>query len=87
LITNLLVLPGLGSVMGGRKGSGYSQILLSMAGFLITLVELVKIAVAWVQEFQLPADPALYRWTLIGMGIFLGAWIWSLLRETQEPPE
>ena len=76
--------------MGGRKTAGYLQILLSIAGFLITLVELVKIAVAWVHEFQLPADPALYRWAIIGMGIFLAAWIWSLLTSLdllREAPE
>ncbi len=79
LITNLLVLPGLGSVMAGQKASGYLQMLLALVGSVITLVAVVKLAWAWVQEFQLPGDPALYRWTILGIGIFLVSWIWSLL--------
>jgi len=77
--------------MGGRKVAGYVQIILGLAGFLITLVALVKIAFAWVQDFQLPADASLYRSAIIGMAVFLGAWTWSLLtslallRESEKP--
>jgi hypothetical protein len=93
LISNLLVLPGLGSVMARRKVSGYSQMLLAIVGFFMTLVALAKIALAWVQDFQLPADPALYKLAIYGMAIFIVSWVWSLitslevLRESEKSPE
>ncbi len=77
--------------MGGKKTAGAAQIILGIAGFFITLLALIRIALAWVQDFQLPADLAIYRWAVIGMGVFLVSWVWSLLtslellRETQEP--
>lgn len=78
LVTNLLVLPGLGSVMAGRK-AGYLQMVLALAGFIVTLIALVRIVLAWAQEFILPNDPALYRSAIIGIAVFLLSWAWSLL--------
>ena len=79
LVTNLLVMPGLGSVMARRKTAGYLQIVLSLAGFLITLGALIKFALFWVHDFEMPDDPALYRAAIIGIAIFIGAWLWSLV--------
>ena len=78
MVTNLLVLPGLGSVLAGRK-SGYVQIILAVAGFLVTLVALVKIVLVWVQDFQFPADGHLIGVAFIGLAVFLLAWTWSLV--------
>jgi hypothetical protein len=78
LVTNVLVLPGLGSVMAGHR-TGYLQITLALAGFFLTLGALIKIVMVWGQEFQLPEDPQLYRSAIIGMAAFLLAWVWSLL--------
>ena len=78
LVTNLLVLPGLGSAMARRK-SGYVQMLLALAGFAVTLNAFVRIAIEWAREFLLPDDPALYKSAILGIGVFLVAWTWSLL--------
>lgn len=78
LVTNLLVMPGLGSVMASHKTAGYLQMILALAGFVVTLIALVRIVLVWVQEFQLPNDPHLYYAAIAGIAIFLVAWIWSL---------
>jgi len=78
LVTNLLVLPGLGSVMAGFK-SGYVQMFLALAGFLVTLVALIQIVLAWAREFLLPDNPRLYESAIGGMAVFLLGWVWSLL--------
>jgi len=78
LVTNLVVLPGLGSVMAGRK-SGYAQIVLALLGFIITLVALVRIVLLWVQDFQFPSGTHLVGAALIGLAVFVLAWGWSLL--------
>ena len=92
LVTNLLVLPGLGSIMGGHK-VGYLQILLALVGFVVTLIALIRIVYLWAQEFLLPNDPGLYYSAMIGMAVFLISWTWSLLtslaifRRANEPSD
>lgn len=78
LVTNLLVLPGLGSFMGKRRFTGCAQMILALLGFAITMVALCKIIMAWAQEFLLPNDPILYQAAILGIAIFLLSWIWSL---------
>lgn len=77
LITNLLVLPGLGSLMAKRK-VGYIQIPLGLGGFCLTLIGLVQIALAWAHTFEFPADRAPYLLVVLGIVVFLAAWGWSL---------
>jgi hypothetical protein len=77
-VTNLLVLPGLGSAMARRK-SGYPQMLLALGGFGVTLYALVRIVMEWSREFLLPDNPALYKAAIAGIGAFLLAWFWSLI--------
>jgi hypothetical protein len=78
LIANLVVLPGLGSVMAGRK-AGYLQIVLAIGGFVVTLVALIKIVLFWAHDFQLPTNAGLYRTAIGGMAVFLVSWVWSRL--------
>jgi hypothetical protein len=78
LITNLLVLPGLGSMMAKRTITGLLQMGLAFAGFGITVVALIRFLLAWVQEFQLPEDPRLYHTAIAGLAIFAASWLWSL---------
>jgi hypothetical protein len=49
-----------------------------MAGFLMTLVPLVRVAMYWAREFLLPDDPALYLCAIAGIAVVGIAWIWSL---------
>jgi hypothetical protein len=78
LVTNLLVLPGLGSVMAGHR-IGYLQIIVATAGFLLTFGSLVRIVLLWGREFLLPDDPLLYRVAIGGIIMFFAAWLWSLV--------
>lgn len=78
LVTNALVLPGLGSVMARRK-VGYVQIVLGLGGFFLTLWAVIQIALGWVREYQLPEGGELYQAAFTGLAVFLAAWIWSML--------
>jgi hypothetical protein len=64
--------------MAGHK-SGYVQMLLALAGSVVTLVALVQIALAWARQFLLPDDPQLYSAAIVGIAVFLVSWFWSLL--------
>jgi len=83
-----LVLPGFGSLMGGRR-SGYPQAVLCVAGFFLTMVFGIKFIIwgvlHWSELRNPEGDPvetlsALWqacRWALLGMGLFGVAWLWA----------
>ena len=87
-----LVMPGLGSLAGGRK-VGLPQLALCLLGFAITLgfgVRFIFWSLAHWSEFYgstLPADPLAplrdlwqqARWPLLGIFLFIVAWFWALL--------
>jgi hypothetical protein len=79
LATNLLVLPGLGSLMAGRK-VGWPQAVLALAGAALTLLWLVSFTGEWMRlgAFPLDAGPEIGR-GLAGVAAFFVAWLWSLL--------
>lgn len=81
LAANALVLPGLGSLVLGRRVAGLLQMALSLAGFAVTMAW----AATWIA--RLPAEgilvfespgPALGR-VLAGLLAFGLAWAWSLV--------
>jgi hypothetical protein len=78
LVANLLVLPGLGSLLVGRK-VGWLQAALALGGFVLMLVWLGSFVVTWINRESMPLDggPELGR-GLLGVGLSLGAWLWSL---------
>jgi hypothetical protein len=80
LASNLLVLPGLGSCVAGRWISGIGQIVVSVFGFIITLLWLVAFVRSWMSSHQMPADlgPQFGK-ALLGLAIFLFAWCWALV--------
>jgi hypothetical protein len=65
--------------MGKRKFSGYLQMFLAFAGFIVTVLALIKWVLAWVQAFEVPTNPGLYKMACLGIAIFLVAWVWSLI--------
>ena len=89
---NLLVLPGLGTIIGGRK-IGWLQAALALIGFGIAALALVSFIIHWFQISQ-PSSlnpgeattnlmagefaPTLYH-CLTGLAIFAVAWGWALL--------
>jgi hypothetical protein len=90
LATNL-ALPGLGSLVGGRK-IGYVQLGICLAGFALSLlfgVRLIYWQLAHWSEFYGPNPADLLvrlhdlwregRWAVLGMALFVIALLWSLL--------
>jgi hypothetical protein len=96
LLMNVLILPGWGSIKGGRRGSGYMQLFLGLIGVSITAVSLFEIGMAWIHSIQtesaLDLDQSLIWWTGVGVVLFFVSWFWglatgiSLLQEKPNPP-
>jgi len=77
LATNLLVLPGLGSLALGRR-TGWLQAGMALGGFALSCVWLFSFLAAWIREqaFPFEAGPDLTL-GLLGIGLFGVAWSWS----------
>jgi hypothetical protein len=79
LLANALVLPGLGSMMAGRRASGLVQAALSLVGFALTMVWMWSFFGIWLRQgFPEDLGP---RWALgvTGLVLFGVSWIWALL--------
>lgn len=78
LWVNLLVLPGLGSLLGGRK-VGWAQISLAIVGFVLTPSFFIGAARYWFRtgEFVLEFNRYLAL-SVAGLLLFLAAWLWGL---------
>ena len=90
LITNLLVLPGLGSLLAGRR-AGWPQAALALAGFALSTVWLAWFVIAWSRTgFPLDGGPYLPL-GLLGVFLFAVSWVWGLItglavvRESRAP--
>ena len=87
LLLNLLVLPGLGTIMGGRRASGFCQLIVGLLGFACTAGALVKITLDWLDALQnehaIDLDPSLVWWAGLGLLVFLVSWIWALATSLQ----
>jgi hypothetical protein len=92
-LTANLAVPGLGSVLVGRK-VGFVQMAIYFSGFALTLTFGLRL-IYWVlshwsafyAEFYSPGADVLaamsdlwhrIRWALLGIGLFLISWIWAL---------
>lgn len=76
--TNLLVLPGLGSLVAGRR-IGYLQAGLSLTGFAGGIVWLVAMVAEWLREGAFPTEVGTLFWSGMGViGLLGGAWVWAL---------
>lgn len=78
LLTNLLVLPGMGSVMAGRR-VGYAQGLLALAGVVFSMVFALELVRGWwlMGELVLPTGRSLLVGGL-GILLFASGWCWGL---------
>ena len=77
-LLNLLGTPGLGSLMGGRIVEGVGQLLLAVAGFCLVIYWFVKVLSGAFSEQD--AESHSYAvWGFAGGGLFILAWLWSLL--------
>ncbi len=88
-LTANLVVPGTGTLAGGRR-SGYAQGVLALAGTGLTLVFGVRFLAWYAANYarlqQEDLDPfavlgeiwLAVRWALLGMALFALAWLWAL---------
>lgn len=76
---NLAVLPGLGSLIAGRRAPGAVQALIASAGAGLSLFWLVAFFRQWSEDGFFPADGGeSFRFGVIGVALFAAAWLWSL---------
>jgi hypothetical protein len=79
LLTNLLVLPGLGSWLAGQRFVGVLQAVLALTGFGLTGFWFISFLGACVQTETFPWDGGpQFRLGLIGVALFLAGWFWAL---------
>jgi uncharacterized membrane protein len=78
---NLFATPGMGSVMGGRKLAGRGQLLLSIAGFCLIVMWIIKLSmgVAEAQIAETDSTAVLAWWWQWGLIFFGAGWVWSLV--------
>lgn len=88
---NQLALPGLGTVIGGRK-VGYAQAVIMVAGFFIVtgylcwfIFHQTKLLFDMNISAQQFNESRFDNWWIgaIGFGLCLAAWIWSLISSIQ----
>jgi len=79
LMTNLLVLPGLGSLLAGRR-AGWGQAALALVGFALSTAWLAWFVVAWSRTGSFPLDGGPYLpLGLLGVLLFAVSWMWGLV--------
>src|SRR5262252_521642 len=78
LVTNVLGIPGLGTVLA-KRWEGAPQLALSVAGGVITTWWLVAFVVGVLRSGSLPGPEELaLRPALEGLGLFAAGWAWAL---------
>jgi len=90
-LTANLAIPGMGSLVGGRK-VGYAQLSVCFTGFGLTLVSGVHCIYWTLAHWEELHDPNLIdpfaalrevflhmRWPLLGIALFIAAWLWALM--------
>jgi len=74
-----LVLPGLGTFVARRRISGILQLIVSQAGFVLMVLWAIAFVRDWMQTGHIPEGiTPVFKFGLIGCGLFLLAWFWSL---------
>jgi len=77
-MTNLLVLPGLGSFLVRRPWSGLGQVALSFAGLGLMVAWLLDYYRSWTAEGMLPLGPGpLFPGAMAGLAIAAIGWVWA----------
>lgn len=87
-LTTNLVMPGAGSIMGGRK-IGFAQLVFTLAGLALTAVFGLRFIVWSLQNWSRLQDPdadpvetllrlwLAVRWALLGIGLFAVSVLWA----------
>jgi len=80
---NLLVLPGLGTIIAGRR-SGWLQAVLALAGFGLNIAWALWFFAGFLRSEELPEDVSSpVCLALAGFALFLIAWRWALASSLQ----
>lgn len=81
---NLLVLPGLGSWLAGRRIVGTFQALLALTGFALTGFWFMRFVADCANARPSPPEGGRYLLLgLAGVGVFLFGWLWALATSLQ----
>jgi hypothetical protein len=75
--TNLVVLPGLGSLLMGRP-AGWVQAPLALIGLTLSVRWLLLVLLEWRRDGALPAAVPHGGLLLAGVATFVVAWLWAL---------
>jgi hypothetical protein len=79
LLVNLVVLPGIGSFLAGRRLVGVTQATLALAGLAAVAVWLSVVVGKWLELDTLDEFETIVLWAgLTGAGMMLTAWFWGL---------
>ena len=88
-LTTNLAIPGMGSLVAGRK-AGYAQAILAMISMSLTVIFGARFAMwllaNWSRVYSPETDPIgvmvemwhYLRWALISIGLFFVSWFWAL---------
>lgn len=80
LITNVLVLPGAGTMAAGRRASGLVQATLALIGFVLVCVWLLAFVLDMVRAAALPEGLGRYAGLgMVGLLLAVVSWVWGLL--------
>ena len=79
-LVNQLSSPGLGTLMLGKLALGFSQLALAIAGFVFVLVWFVAVLGQYYGQISGNVEVKPVGWIgLTGAGLFVAAWLWSLV--------
>ena len=80
LLINLIGIPGVGSFLAGRRVSGVVQMLLSTAGFTLTMFWAGSFITTWwrTREFPFDGGPR-FSLGILGVLVFGAGWILGLV--------
>lgn len=80
LLTNLFVMPGVGSWMAGQRLLGAVHFLMSCAGVGMMMVWLCWFMFQWIKSQSMPqARGPVFLLAAGGVVLFAAAWLWSLM--------
>ena len=83
LMSNLFLIPGMGSLMAGRLLAGVAQMVGSIFGFILTLIAMIRVVFSFNWEADAQEPFAYMRPVYLGIGIFAASWVWGLITGIQ----
>ena len=84
LVTNLVGVPGVGTLLAGHRAAGAGQLALALAGGVPLTYYVLAFLGAVLRTLSVPPEggPPLGI-GLLGLGLFAAGWLWSLVSSVQ----